>query len=286
LSLPPLGQSTDPLSPDGWTPDDLCHFDTELKKLAFFEVKRKDNARLLKPQERPEVLDQLAVYCGRLRDYRADLLSTYRQMVAWKRELGPRGADRSWSAGMTFLGKAIGRSNAVCHPSFPGQVRTVNGNDGGFRENGLQLSQCDVVLFRSEYWSNQNLFRSEKVRVTPDSGGDAGPGLLFVKVRDGFDDQLVPKEHFEETSPKTWIDFGVIVRKDAVLVDESDHGIRMAEGIVWFLRDDNQFIHLQQLSELVTKVGPVPARILLVYFLGDDGFVPRRNDVTTVQVDP
>lgn len=67
---------------------DLCHFDTALQKLVFVEVKRKDDARLLQPEERPEVLDQLAAYCRRLRDYRADLVSAYRQVVAWKKELG------------------------------------------------------------------------------------------------------------------------------------------------------------------------------------------------------
>jgi hypothetical protein len=30
----------------------------------------------------------LAAYCRRLRDYRADLLSAYRQVVSWKKELG------------------------------------------------------------------------------------------------------------------------------------------------------------------------------------------------------
>jgi len=67
---------------------DLCHFDTALQKMVFVEVKRKDDGRLLQPEERPEILDQLAAYCRRLRDYRSDLLAAYRLVVGWKRELG------------------------------------------------------------------------------------------------------------------------------------------------------------------------------------------------------
>lgn len=70
---------------------DVCYFDTVLEKLVFGEIKRKDDARLLQPEDRPELLEQLATYCRRLRDYRGELLSAYRQVVAWKRELGLAG---------------------------------------------------------------------------------------------------------------------------------------------------------------------------------------------------
>lgn len=70
---------------------DVCHFDYALGKLAFVEVKRKDDARLFQHETRPEVLDQLEAYCKRLQAYRSDLLAIYRQVVAWKRDLGLSG---------------------------------------------------------------------------------------------------------------------------------------------------------------------------------------------------
>jgi len=70
---------------------DLCHFDYGLGKLAFAEVKRKTDPRLLERGGRPEVLGQLEAYGHRLRDYRDDILNAYRQVVRWKRELGLAG---------------------------------------------------------------------------------------------------------------------------------------------------------------------------------------------------
>ena len=70
---------------------DLCHFDYGLGKLAFAEVKRKSDARLLERNGRPEVLDQLEGYGRRLRDHRGEILDAYRRVVRWKRELGLAG---------------------------------------------------------------------------------------------------------------------------------------------------------------------------------------------------
>lgn len=67
---------------------DLCHFDDELRKLVFVEVKRIDDRRLFCPENRPEIIDQLQAYCDRLRSNRDVILTLYRQVVGWKRELG------------------------------------------------------------------------------------------------------------------------------------------------------------------------------------------------------
>ena len=81
---------------------DLCHFDGGFQKLVFVEVKRVDDARLIKPDGRPEVLDQLAAYGQRLDLNRLLVLDAYRTVVACKRRLGltewlksvpPEGAD-------------------------------------------------------------------------------------------------------------------------------------------------------------------------------------------------
>ena len=67
---------------------DLCHFDYGLGKLAFAEVKRKSDSRLLERDGRPKVLDQLEAYGRRLRVQRIEILDAYRQVVRWKTELG------------------------------------------------------------------------------------------------------------------------------------------------------------------------------------------------------
>lgn len=67
---------------------DLCHFDDGLGKLVFVEVKRVDDRRLFRPEKGPEVIDQLQAYCDRLRSNRETILTLYRQVVGWKRELG------------------------------------------------------------------------------------------------------------------------------------------------------------------------------------------------------
>jgi hypothetical protein len=67
---------------------DLCHFDSFLGKLVFVEVKRKDDSRLFRPEERPEVLLQLEAYCQRLQRYKDLLLTSYQNVTKWKRALG------------------------------------------------------------------------------------------------------------------------------------------------------------------------------------------------------
>jgi hypothetical protein len=53
---------------------DICHYDTAIRKIVFVEVKRVDDARLFKPEGRPEVLDQLAAYGRRIVGNRSELL--------------------------------------------------------------------------------------------------------------------------------------------------------------------------------------------------------------------
>jgi hypothetical protein len=67
---------------------DLCHYDSDLRKLVFVEVKRVVDSRLTRPEIRPEVLDQLAGYGRRLSANRADILNAYRTVAEVKRRLG------------------------------------------------------------------------------------------------------------------------------------------------------------------------------------------------------
>lgn len=67
---------------------DLCHYDGHLRKLIFVELKHKDDSRLFKPLDRPEVLEQLEAYGRRLHTYRQELTEAYRRVAGWKRDLG------------------------------------------------------------------------------------------------------------------------------------------------------------------------------------------------------
>lgn len=65
---------------------DLCYFDTRLQRLAFLELKRVDDSRLLSRRgEPPEVLDQLWRYAECLRVEEQNVLKSFRQCLELKR---------------------------------------------------------------------------------------------------------------------------------------------------------------------------------------------------------
>lgn len=68
---------------------DLCYFDCNLKKLAFVEIKRVNDRRLLScGGMAPEVLTQLKNYADRFAAERECILEAFRQTIKLKRGLG------------------------------------------------------------------------------------------------------------------------------------------------------------------------------------------------------
>lgn len=68
---------------------DIAHFDTRLECLAFVEVKGIHDPRLApRPDDLPEVVDQLKRYGRRINDQLEAILEDYQRVVALKRRLG------------------------------------------------------------------------------------------------------------------------------------------------------------------------------------------------------
>lgn len=68
---------------------DLCYFDSKLKKLAFVEIKRFDDTRLLsRDGMAPAVLTQLQKYADRFAAEKNCILESFRQAIELKRKLG------------------------------------------------------------------------------------------------------------------------------------------------------------------------------------------------------
>lgn len=67
---------------------DLCYFDSDLRKLAFVEIKRVDDKRLMScGGDPPEVLTQLQNYTHRFENERPNILEAFRKTIELKRKL-------------------------------------------------------------------------------------------------------------------------------------------------------------------------------------------------------
>jgi hypothetical protein len=125
---------------------DLCHYDLGLQKLVFVEVKRLDDARLFKPDGRPEVLDQLAAYSQRLELNRSQVLEAYRTVVACKRKLG--WTDRLKSLPMNGATELLTKPILVIGNCSAADVNAIKkkADDWGPLMTGLPLVAAGLIL--------------------------------------------------------------------------------------------------------------------------------------------
>ena len=67
---------------------DICYYDPSIEKIVFAEIKRKDDVRLIGPNEEPEVIAQLRAYGETIQKQQDAILAAITKVIRLKRELG------------------------------------------------------------------------------------------------------------------------------------------------------------------------------------------------------